>query len=80
MSTNLYYEPTRPRKPKVLGDGLKWAIREYYGSDERVFTRSDIGFIQGVKATTNSDDTKRDCATLIEAIEQHGEVSVWIAE
>lgn len=81
MSTNLYYEPVKPSKAKTLGDGLKWAIQKYYGSDH-VFTRSDIGFLKGVKAAQfkSGSDVDDDCDKLIEVIEQYGEVRVWIEE
>lgn len=81
MSTNLYYEPVLPTKAKTLRDGLKWAIQKYYGR-EHVFTRSDIQFLRGVAAAQfkSESETADDCDTLIDEIETHEQVRVWVAE
>ena len=81
MSTNLFWEPVRPRTAKSLGKGIKWAIQKEYGS-EATLTADDIPFLKGVRAGQfkEDDETAKDCDTLIEAIEKHGTIRVWIAE
>jgi hypothetical protein len=78
VSTDLYYEPVRRTEHQNLGVGLKWAIEKRFGS-QFVLTRDNIGFLEGVAAAHRDDsDTARDCEKLIEEINTHGEVRVWI--
>lgn len=79
MSTNLYWEVLQPKTGKSLGDGIKWALQKEYDS-EAVLTEKDICFLKGVLAAQfkPSDQTARDCKTLIDAIAAHGAVRVWI--
>lgn len=81
MSQKLYWEIQRPTKANSLGLGIKWAIQTEYGGESSTLTEADIPFLKGVRAASRQDDEmKRDCQTLIEAIETHGSVNVWIGE
>lgn len=80
MSTNLFWEAVKPNRATPLSKGLKWAIQKEYGS-ESTLTAVDIPFLKGVLAAQfkAEDETARDCALLISAIEQHGTIRVWVA-
>lgn len=73
MSANLYWEPYKKR-PKSLPDALRFKLRDGYGvSNEAIMNASDLAYLQGL----------RDCSIdgaqeLIDAIEKHEAVRVWL--
>lgn len=80
MSTNLFWEPVKPPRGKSLGKGIKWALEREYGV-EATLTDADIPFLKGVRASQfkPDDETAQDADTLIEAIEKHGTIRIWIS-
>lgn len=83
MSTNLYYRRVEPKKARILGTGLKWAIEKRYGYGPVTFTTADVLFLEGVRAACPQSDCEmaKDATTLIAAIEDSPSgVEVWVAE
>jgi hypothetical protein len=39
-----------------------------------------VQFLEGLRASASSEDVRRDCKVLLEAIKEFGSVEVWIDE
>jgi len=39
-----------------------------------------VQFLEGLRAGASSEDVKKDCKVLLEAIEKFGSVEVWVDE
>jgi hypothetical protein len=74
MSATLYWEPIVCRG-ESLGDKLKFILRERYQLTEGVatLTSDDVGYLRGL-----ADAGITDAAQLIEAIEKHGHIRIWL--
>ena len=62
--------------------GLKWALQSRYG---RHFAPTTMGsesvqFLEDLRTGASSEDVKKDCKVLLEAIEKFGSVEVWVDE
>lgn len=79
MSANLYWEPVKPSKGKSLSDALKFLLREHRRLDEGdvVLDRSDVPWLQGVIAGTNSKELKEDVEELLGALEKYESLRLW---
>ena len=80
MSLNLYWQPKQPQG-QSLCKGLKFALsREYFvGNYASVtMTSADVSFLRGVIAASSDEATKADAQVLIDAIETHGTIQVWL--
>jgi hypothetical protein len=74
MSANLYWRPV-PKTAHGLPDALKYILQDSQGleAEMQVFTRASICYLRGLA------DAKIDGAQeLINAIEKHEEVEVWL--
>ena len=74
MGANLMWEPAK-RKAESLPDGLKFVLRDKCGLDSsrRTFTRENVSYLTALR------DVGVDGAQeLIDAIETHEEVEVWM--
>jgi hypothetical protein len=83
MSMGLYWRLVAPIEGAHLSQALKYAIsRELWDHDgtlggDATLSAEHIGFLRGMAAAGN-DEVRKDCRTLVEAIEKHGAVVVWI--
>ena len=85
MSTSLYWR--LPERGSYLGKDLKYCIAQRYwghdgtlGGEAKTFTVGDIPYLQGIVdagGVVNSDASK-EAQVLINLIEKHGEVEVWL--
>ena len=76
MSQNLYWRPDVPPKGNGLSDDLKFALRGAFDGEHEI-TFNDTQYLRGMIAAGN-DRIKKDCATLIEAIEKYGAIVLWL--
>lgn len=77
MSSTLYWRPVVPTDHESLSDSFKLAIVAAATDGEIRLAHEALGYLRGMKAA-GSADVKKDCDTLIEAIEKHGEVVLWL--
>jgi len=76
MSMNLYWEPVVDRG-QSLSDSLKFILRDDVENClPCTMSESSLPFLRGIRAAGNAE-LKKDCTTLIEAIEKHGTVRLW---
>ena len=83
MSMDLYWRPVIPIEGQHLSRALKYAIsRELWDHDGTLggaatLSTAHVGFLRGMAAAGN-EEVSKDCRTLVEAIEKHGAIVVWI--
>ena len=83
MSMDLYWRPVVPIEGQHLSRELKYTIsRELWDHDGTIggnatLSAEHIGFLRGM-AAAGKEEVRKDCRTLVEAIEKHGAVEVWI--
>ena len=82
ISTKLYWQPVRRVKQRTVGIGLRWALQSRYGQHFAAATMGSesVQFLEGLRASASSEDVRRDCKVLLEAIKEFGSVEVWIDE
>jgi len=79
MSTNAYWRPVVPKKGHDLSDDIKRKIaRRYMEHDGSLsgsarLDSSALGWLEGLR-----DANVKDADSLIQAIEKHGEIEVWL--
>ena len=82
MSSTLCWQIVRT-DAKHLSDALKYALREFrgesLGSDPITFDEGSVTILKAMAAGSSSKELKKDCETLIAAIEKHGEIELWEA-
>lgn len=74
MSASLMWEPKR-RKSQSLPDALKFVLRDKLGltSERRTFGHEQLPYLAGLR-----DANVEGTAELIEIIEKHEEVELWL--
>ena len=80
MSQSLYWLPKQPDRGKALGCGLKFALQSEYfdGASLATMTVLDIKFLRGIIAGASDAQVKKDAQHLIDAIDKHDTIEVWI--
>lgn len=75
MSQSLYWKPVVPQEGNDLPDALKFKLRDKYDLDANpsVLGMRDVGYLSGL-ADCHIDGASE----LMEAIEKHGEVEVYL--
>lgn len=72
MSSNLYWEPVKPKKGKSLDTGLKYIFQKKYGSPVNIeLDETDIEYLCGL-----ADAGIKDAQNLIDAIHEHGSIEL----
>ncbi len=71
MTSNIYWEPERPRKGKALDTQLKFVLRERFDFPIQL----DSGNRDYFLALT--DANVKDADKIVEAIDTHGEIRIW---
>jgi hypothetical protein len=73
MSANLMWEPAK-RPAESLPDALKFVLRDRYGLEHRqTFGRNQVPYLQGL-----ADANIEGALELLEAIEKHESVELWL--
>lgn len=82
ISTRLYWQPVRRVKERTVGTGLKWALQSRYGQHFAAATMGSesVQFLENLRASASSEDVKKDCRMLLEAIKKFGSIEVWVDE
>lgn len=75
MSTKLNWAPRKVGGE--IGAPLRDILLEHLGQRDALDS-GDLGFLRGVRAMASAD-VKREVNELIEAIHDHGELTVWIS-
>ncbi len=75
MSASLVYEPVRPPKPKYLSYELKVILNEKYdlGNGGQTLDATNISYLEGLK-----DAGHKELGGLIDAINKHDQVKIWL--
>ena len=79
MSTTAYWKPVVPQRGPILSDEIKCKIaRRYLDHDGSLcgsieLDSSALGWLEGLR-----DGGVKDAQTLIDAIEKHDEIEVWL--
>lgn len=75
MSSNLAYEPIRPKKYQTLGYDLRQILQEKYSlmDGAKTLKSSDVDYLKGL-----FDAGIKDAQKLIDAIEKYSEVSTFL--
>lgn len=83
MSSTLYWKPVVPNEGESLSFELKktlsrhlWDTDGSFGGEPAEMTAKDIPILKGM-TLVGSEVIRKDCETLIAAIEQHGAVVLW---
>ena len=76
MSATLAYQPVIPPKHKTLGDDLKFILKQKFHLEEGAqrLKKSDIPYLQGL-----FDAGIKDAIILIDNLNKHGEVDVFLS-
>jgi len=76
MRASLSYRPVVPHAGKTLGDALKSVLREKYELDSvsHLLRESDIPYLEGLR-----DAGIKDAKELIDCIEQHKKVEIFLS-
>ena len=82
---NLYWRPLIPNRGHTLGTALKRILerRRLNGVGGCItLTYDDVAYLRGIQDASdeNCGDVKADAQILIDAIDRHGTVEIWIAE
>jgi len=87
MSFGLYWEPSAPTRGNPLPTELKFIMaRRFWGGDGStrgetlLISGNDMAYLQGVRDATASCEIQEGVDELISAINDHGEVRVWVGE
>lgn len=75
MSRNLCWRPER-KSYRVLSTALKWAFEKRETFDcthKNILSDEDIAYLQGLR-----DAAVEDAQTLIDAINKHGRIEIWL--
>lgn len=73
MSATLYWRPRRPLESKSLDDQLRFILNLDGVSGPVPFGRSNLDYLRGL-----ADAEVKDAQTLIDAIEKHDDVELWL--
>ena len=84
MSTSLYWRLQEDGR-KSLGYQIKFYIAPEWwghdgslGSDEYLVTEIDFAFLRGIIAGTNQPDVKKEAQKIIDLVDKHGPIFVWL--
>lgn len=86
MSTNLYWEPVKPRRAATFNQlkyfmGPKlWDHDGTLSGSPAVVNATLIPYLEGLRDGTENVILEEECNVLISAIQEHGEIELWIAE
>lgn len=86
MSFGLYWEPAQPTKGISLPVGLKYILAKRFFEHDGTL-RGDVflgpghaSYLEGVRDAATSHEVRQGAEALLEAIDKHKTIRVWIGE
>lgn len=86
MSFGLYWEPAEPTRGIPLPIQLKYTLaRRFFDHDGTLrgdvfLGRGHVLYLEGVRDATNNSEVRQGAEALIDALEKHNTIRVWIGE
>lgn len=80
MGATMKWNPVIDQPSTGLSDTLKHIFEEEFldGQPERELSRDAIPFLRGVMKTIGGKEDRADVREMIDAIEVHGAISIWL--
>lgn len=80
MSASMSWDPVIEQPTNPLSDRVRYLLEDEYfdGETERELDRDHVPFLRGVMAAIADREDEQDLKEMIEAIEKHGAVRIWL--
>lgn len=80
MSSSLCWHPVIEQESESLSTAVKWILEKEFmdGGTEAELGRSSIPFLRGMMAAIRDREDAKDVQKMLEAIEKHGAVKLWL--
>lgn len=85
MSSTMRWEPAPAVHGQRLSSTFKLLVSDRWfghdgslGSGEIILDRQDVAFLEGIIWASNNIEIREDARTLVDRINEHGAVRVWI--